>query len=217
MSKSQGDDKEISEKVFWEKVTALATIGTLIASTFIGIFGVFLGARAIKLSGEVASAQMRPLLHGERVWFGAGGDSHFTIANNGFGPLHVKQSIYVHFDDKNQVADSFVLAPQTSSDDILEFLKLTAFTNDGRVTVGVPSVGSTLGAGSDLPIIRVSEHQQRSQFFRAQNKDAFDKAIRHLGVCIVYDALDKRRQLFSERGACETLKITKGRIRLRKP
>lgn len=208
------DDKRLDENVYWEKVTAIATVGTLIATTITSLVGIYLGYTAIKLSGEVASAQMRPILQAERVWYGAGGDSGFVIENNGFGPSRIRQSVYVHFDEAGNVAERLILAPTTSADDILGFLKLDAFVNDSRVTVGVPSVGASLGVDKTVPIIQIAEHQQRSQFFKAQNRESFERAIRDLGVCIVYEALDKRRQLFSEKGACEALKITTRRFRL---
>jgi len=195
---------------------ALATVAALVMSTLVGLIGILLGSKAIKLSGEVASAQMRPLLQSERVWFGPGGDSSFTIENNGFGPLVIRQSVYVIFDEEGEIGETFVLEPDSDADDIINFLKLSAFMNDGRVSVGVPAIGSTLGIDKKLQIIRIAEHQQRSQFFRAQNKQALDQAVRKLGVCIVYDALDKRRQIFSAKGACEALKITRDEFRLKK-
>jgi len=210
------DERDQDKRVYWEKVTAIATVATLIMSTLIGFFGVYLGSKAVRLSGEVASAQMRPLLQGERVWYGAGGGTGFTIENNGFGPLHIRQSVYVRFDDKGAVEESLVIGPETNAEDILSFLKLKVFINDKRITVGVPSIGTALGVDRKMPIIQVGDNQKRIQFFHALNEKSFERAVRNLGVCIVYDALDKRRQLFSEKGACEALKITKRKIRLKK-
>jgi len=207
----------LDENVFWEKVMAIATVATLITSTLIGFFGIYLGSKAIKLSAEVASAQMRPLLQGEQIWLGEDGASSFTIENNGFGPLQIRQSVYVYFDTDGKIEKTLVLKPKTSSDDILEFLGLSAFINDGRVRVGVPSVGTALGVDKKIPIVQISEHQQSSQFFRGQNKKTFDRAIHKLGVCIVYEALDSRRQLFSERSTCELLRITERKFKLKKP
>lgn len=207
---------ELDENVYWEKVTALATVAALFVSAFIGLLGIYLGSKAIKLSGAVASAQMRPLLQAERVWFGPGGDSGFTIENNGFGPLEIHQSIYAHFKEDGTVGETLVLREDTTADDVLVFLKLQGFVNDSRVVAGVPSIGSVIGVDKEVAVIQIAEHQQRSQFFKSQNKDAFENAVRRLGICIVYDALDKRRQLFSERGACKALNITKRKIRLRK-
>ena len=216
MSEEGKEEAELDENVYWEKVTAIATVGALIVSTLIGLLGIYLGSQAIKLSGQVASAQMRPLLQGERVWFGPGGNSSFTIENNGFGPLEIHQSIYAHFNEDGTVGETIVIRENTTADDLLVFMKLQNFVNDSRVVVGVPSIGSVIGVDKEVAVIQIAEHQQRSQFFKAQNKDAFDNAVRRLGVCIVYDALDKRRQLFSEKGTCKALGITKRKIRLRK-
>ncbi|GEM_PF-6509152 len=183
----------------WQKAAAIATVLTLITSTFIGSYGVYLGSRALEVVARFESLKIRPLFEFEySSWMDPG--AKVVFMNIGYGPGTIigvsafyetlsGQTIWVSYGkDSVGLRNSKPL-------NIWTFLGVPG-VNDGShkpITVNWPWIGSTYGPGERVNFLKTPPIDEMTDKWRGIYEEVIQQALSSIRLCFAYETIDQVR------------------------
>ncbi|WP_461429224.1 hypothetical protein [Gymnodinialimonas sp.] len=191
----------------WEKASATATILTLISSTLIGAYGVFLGQSAINQVADFESARIQPLI---QITSSRGPTEEVAFINIGFGPAIIES---VHLARPTTSGSVAVLhyTEETGYHDIEEFLRIAAhnrrFEDFEPALMGIPRPNAAYAVGEGAPFFTISDVLDRSPEWREEYRRLFQDLVASTMVCVTYRSLDGVQHEAHRHGGCDVSRV----------
>lgn len=190
----------------WEKASAIATVLTLISSTFLGAYGVYLGQRSISQSARIESAKIQPLLQ-----FASrhGPVEEIIFENIGFGPAIIEGLVIGR---KMGSSDFLTLRynEETTYTNVEDFFKVREhnkrFDEFAPVLMGIHPSGAVYAPGQDGVIFTVSDVFARDQEWKNEFRHHFQKLVEQTMACVWYRSIDDVSHQASYNDGCIHLK-----------
>ncbi len=200
MGEERGDEPDeaghVSMDQKWQKAAAIATVLTLVSSTLIGGYGVFLGSRALEAATSFESLKVRPLFeYTYSTWMEGGATVSFT--NLGFGPGVIKD-VTAYYENAVGQAVWFSYGSKGARFRNDQPLNLWTYLGVPAVNEGPqspllanwPWYNSIYGPGESVKFVTVPPIESMPADWRNRYEVVLTQAISTLRICFVYESLD---------------------------
>ncbi|QRF67494.1 hypothetical protein [Ponticoccus alexandrii] len=200
--------------VDWNNLAAIATVFSSIVASAIGLYGVYIGTKALELSDATTRAQSRPNLHLTSEW---GPTVSLSIENVGLGPYKITQAL-IAIPDMEQAERShkFLIMQQGEGyPSYTEFEKIIGIYGINEewggvltpVLTQVPAAGASYGASESIDLILVEDYLKRDPSWRNMWEESLENAVFNIAICISYESIFGETATLDARNGC-ALKTT---------